>query len=156
MQPSEAEQILELLEALIVLRKIRLRDLEQNLGMSAGTLRRILNGRIELKFRHITDILAILDMPTRTFFKIAYEADDLAEAQSQLARAHRIAHVEPKPITLTPSELEAVVVATIERLGLSVNSPEDFEDGKRRKVAPPRAKKPKSEEKKKVPPQGEK
>ena len=56
MQPSEAERILELLEALIVLRKIRLRDLEQNLGMSAGTLRRILNGRIELKFRHITDI----------------------------------------------------------------------------------------------------
>ena len=96
MQPSEAERILELLEALIVLRKIRLRDLEQNLGMSAGTLRRILNGRIELKFRHITDILALLDMPTRTFFKIAYEADDLAEAQSQLARAHRIAHVEPE------------------------------------------------------------
>ena len=92
-------------------------------------------------------------MPTRTFFKIAYEADDLAEAQGQLARAHRIAHVEPKPITLTPGELEAVVVATIERLGLSVNPPEDFQGGKRRKVAPPRAKKPRSG-KKKVPPQG--
>jgi transcriptional regulator with XRE-family HTH domain len=146
MQPTEAERILELLEALIVLRKFRLRDLEQSLGMSAGTLRRILNGRIELKFRHITDILALLDMPTRTFFKIAYEADDLAEAQSQLARAHRIAHAEPKPITLTPGELEAVVVATIERLGLSVHPPEERHN--REKVA----QKPNSARKKKAAP----
>jgi transcriptional regulator with XRE-family HTH domain len=124
MPPSEADRILELLEALIVLRKIRLRDLEQNLGMSAGTLRRILNGKIELKFRHITDILEVLDIPTRTFFKIAYETDDLAQAQSQLARAHRIAHLEPKPVTFSPEELEALIVATIGRLGLSVHPPD--------------------------------
>ena len=143
MPPSEADRILELLEALIVLRKIRLRDLEQDLGMSAGTLRRILNGKIELKFRHITDILAVLDIPTPTFFTIAYETDDLA--QGQLARAHRIAHLDPKPVTISPKELEAVIVATIGRLGLSARPPDDpqgtsippLEEKK-----PPRRKKP--------------
>ena len=124
MPQSEAERILELLEALIVLRKIRFRDLEQDLGMSAGTLRRVLNGKIELKFRHITDILALLDIPTRTFFKIAYDTDDPAQAPGQLALAHRIAHFEPKPVTFTPGELEAVILAIIERLGFSVHPPE--------------------------------
>jgi transcriptional regulator with XRE-family HTH domain len=150
MPPSESDRILELLEALIVLRKIRLRDLEQDLGMSAGTLRRILNGKIELKLRHITDILAVLDIPARTFFKIAYETDDLGQAQSQLARAHRIAHLEPQPVTLSPEELEAVIVATIGRLGLSVRPPDPQGAGPRpskEKKSPPR-KKPKPRRKK--------
>jgi transcriptional regulator with XRE-family HTH domain len=142
MQTSEAGRILELLESLIVLKKVRLRDLEQSLGMSAGTLRRILNGRIELKFRHITDILERLDMPTRTFFKIAYETDDLSQAQSGLARAHRIAQVEPKPVTLSPSELEAVIVATIERLGLSVQPPDTPAGGQEKATGSGPAKKP--------------
>ena len=116
--PSEAERILELLEALIVLKKVRLRDLEEDLGMSAGTFRRILNGKIELKFRHITDVLALLDIPPRTFFKIAYGTDDLDPAQSQLALAQRIAHPEPKPVSLGPEELEAMIVATLGRFGL--------------------------------------
>ena len=143
MQTSEAGRILELLESLIVLKKVRLRDLEQSLNMSAGTLRRILNGRIELKFRHITDILERLDMPTRTFFKIAYETEDLGEAQSSLARAHRIAQVEHQPVTLSPSELEAVIVATIERLGLHVQPPETPAGGKGKATGSRPAKKPK-------------
>jgi transcriptional regulator with XRE-family HTH domain len=139
MQPSEVDRILELLEALIVLRKIRLRDLEQTLGMSAGTLRRILNGRIELKIRHIAEILAALDMPMRTFFKIAYETDDVAQAHGQLAHAHRMAQFESHPVTFTPSELEAVIVATIGRLGLGVHPPEAQQDAR---TLPLKAQKP--------------
>ena len=125
MPRTEDLRILELLEALIVLRKIKPRDLEVDLGLSAGTIRRILTGKIELKFHHITDILAVLDIPPGTFFKIAYETDDPAEAKSQLARAHRLAQFEPR--AFDSGELEAVVVATLKRLGLKLPSPQESE-----------------------------
>ncbi len=123
---TDDERILELLEALIVLRKIKPRDLEDDLGLSAGTIRRILTGKIELKLHHITDILAVLDIPPGAFFKIAYETEDPAEARSQLARAHRIAHFEPR--AFDSAELEAVVVATLKRLGLKLPSPQEESD----------------------------
>ena len=120
MQPSEA-RILELLDALIGMRKIGIRDMERRLGMSVGTLRRILNGRIELKFRHITDILEALDIPARTFFKVAFETDP-AEVESLLSSAQRLT-AEPKTLSLTREDLEAVVVATVQRLGFSLPPP---------------------------------
>jgi transcriptional regulator with XRE-family HTH domain len=117
MQPSEA-RILELLDALIGMRKFGIRDMERRLGMSVGTLRRILNGRIELKFRHITDILEVLDIPARTFFKVAFETDPV-EVESLLSSAQRLT-AEPKTLSLTREDLEAVVVAAVERLGFSL------------------------------------
>ncbi|HEX4959747.1 MAG TPA: hypothetical protein VF173_02830 [Thermoanaerobaculia bacterium] len=155
MPPSEAARILELLDSLISLKRFRFAEVERRLGMSAGTLRRILNGRIELKFRHITDILGLLDMPPRTFFKIAYETDDLAEAQNELARAHRVSQVEPKPAAFTPSELEAVVVATIERLGLNLH-PADAPARPKTKAAASRPQKKKPKPAKKPGPQDRK
>jgi transcriptional regulator with XRE-family HTH domain len=117
MPPSDdAGRILELLTTLIAMRGLRLRDLETSVGLSAGTLRRVLKGTIELKFRHITDLLAVLDIPTKTFFRIAFDSEDPAQAQLLLAQTLRIP-AEPRPVMLDPQQIEAVVVATMQRLG---------------------------------------
>ena len=87
--------------------------------MSAGTLRRILNGTIELKLRHITDLLTVLEIPTKTFFRIAFESEDSKQAEALLAQALQIAQPEPQPVPLNSQEIEEVVLATIRRLGFA-------------------------------------
>jgi transcriptional regulator with XRE-family HTH domain len=146
MPPSDAGRILQLLNAMIGMRRLRLRDLEGRIGLSAGTLRRILNGTIELKFRHITDLLAVLEIPTKTFFRIAFESDDPDQAQVLLAQALRIAQPESKPVMLSPGQIEEVVLATMKRLGFI--PPIDPKLGAEASSAPPaRRSKPKARKK---------
>src|SRR3954462_7611482 len=68
--PFELSRMTSLLETLIFAKKIRIREVERRLGISNGTLARIFNGKIELKFRHILDLLEILDVQPKTFFKV--------------------------------------------------------------------------------------
>ncbi len=119
MPTSDVERILQLLHAIIGMRRLRLRDLGGRVGLSAGTLRRILNGTIELKLRHITDLLTVLEIPTKTFFRIAFESEDSKQAEALLAQALQIAQPEPQPVPLNSQEIEEVVLATIRRLGFA-------------------------------------
>jgi len=150
MPPSDVGRILELLNAIIGMRRLRLRDLEGRVGLSAGTLRRILNGTIELRFRHITDLLDVLEIPTKTFFRIAFESEDSEQAQALLAQAVRIAQPEPKPIMLNPRELEEVVLATIRRLGFAPPAGPGIAADSSRASAPKTTPKPKKRRKKPV------
>jgi transcriptional regulator with XRE-family HTH domain len=122
-QPPDprAQRVARLLETLVRVKGVSLRQLERQLGASVGTARRIFTGAISLKLSHILDILAILDVPPALFFRIAFEdtaPQALGEAETLLAQAQKI--------TLPKTELEAVpdenflrlVEVALERFGV--------------------------------------
>src|SRR5438270_2384546 len=87
----ETARIPALLEVRIASRKIRIRELERRLKVSNGTCARLFSGKISLKFQHILDILAILDVTPRAFFRVENRQDiqDVLELETdQIGRAH--------------------------------------------------------------------
>ncbi|HSS76862.1 MAG TPA: hypothetical protein VLV54_08955 [Thermoanaerobaculia bacterium] len=116
-EKPEVARILRLLEALLVLRKVRLVALERHLGLSAGTIRRIFNGAIELKYRQVIEILEFLEIPPLAFFQIAYEPQssttDLLAARLDKIRPTEELKVEP----LSRADLMSLVKETLEQLG---------------------------------------
>jgi len=113
----EVARILRLLEALLVLRKIRLVALERHLGLSAGTIRRIFNGAIELKYRQVIEILEFLEIPPLAFFQIAYEPQD-ASIDRLAARLDKIRPTEELKVEpLSREDLMSLVKETLEQLG---------------------------------------
>jgi len=118
-EKPEVARILRLLEALLVLRKVRLVALERHLGLSAGTIRRIFNGAIELKYRQVIEILEFLEIPPLAFFQIAYEPQntttDLLAARLDKIRPAEELKVEP----LSRADLMSLVKETLEQLGYS-------------------------------------
>lgn len=108
---------MRLLEALLVLRKIRLVALERHLGLSAGTIRRIFNGAIELKYRLVIEILEILEIPPLAFFQIAYEPQD-ASIDRLAARLDKIRPADEQKVEpLSRADLLELVKETLEQLG---------------------------------------
>lgn len=69
---AEILRIAALLETLILVRKVPIRRTEKALGLSNGYLARVFSGKIELKYRHILDILEAAGMEPRDFFELAY------------------------------------------------------------------------------------
>ncbi|HEV8578903.1 MAG TPA: helix-turn-helix transcriptional regulator [Thermoanaerobaculia bacterium] len=100
---------------------LSIRTVEARLGLSNGTLRRIFSGRIKLKFDLILDILEILEISPRSFFKVAYEIEDPESLTSEELLNHLRKLGLPEataPPTFQRSEMESVVLETLERLGL--------------------------------------
>lgn len=118
-EKPEVARILRLLESLLVLRKIRLVAMERHLGLSAGTIRRIFNGVIELKYRQVIEILDFLEIPPLAFFQIAYEPND-ASIDRLAARLDKIRPAEEQTIEpLSRADLLELVKETLEQLGYS-------------------------------------
>ncbi|HEV7505110.1 MAG TPA: hypothetical protein VGS07_09380 [Thermoanaerobaculia bacterium] len=118
-EQPEVARILRLLEALLVLRKIRLVALERHLGLSAGTIRRIFNGAIELKYRQVIEILEFLEIPPLAFFQIAYEPQN-ASVDLLAARLDKIRPAEEQKVEpLSRADLLELVKETLEQLGYS-------------------------------------
>ena len=118
MYNADVARILRLLESLLVLRKMRLAELARHLGITAGNLRRILDGRIELKYRLLLDILTYLDIAPLAFFQIVYESQD-ATADHQAASLERLRPVEEQTVeTMSKDELRAFVLEAVEQLGV--------------------------------------
>jgi transcriptional regulator with XRE-family HTH domain len=120
---SESVRIARLLERLIRFQKLAVRTVESRMGISSGTLRRIFSGRIRLKYDHIIEILEILGISPRSFFKIAYEVEEPENLSNDelLSYLHKLALPEaaaPPPPALTRADLEAAVLETLEKLGL--------------------------------------
>jgi transcriptional regulator with XRE-family HTH domain len=117
---SDLERITSLLGALIRVKDRSVRDLERSLGISFGTLGRILSGRIELKFRHVFALLSELDVSPKAFFRMAYEIDDPQGKgfEALLAQLRRLTPVEiTAPVDR--DQLEALIRETLEKLGVT-------------------------------------
>jgi transcriptional regulator with XRE-family HTH domain len=108
----ETARILALLEVLIASRKIRIRELERRLKVSNGTCARLFSGKISLKFQHILDILAILDVTPRAFFRVAYSLEDPGslKAEELLRQVQDLAFPDPPvPAVLSRAEIQRMI-----------------------------------------------
>lgn len=72
MTVDEVTRLTKLLRSAIKLSNISNREIERQLGMSAGTLSRLFSGGIELKVKHILDICDTIHFPPAKFFQAAY------------------------------------------------------------------------------------
>jgi transcriptional regulator with XRE-family HTH domain len=119
--PAELQRITGLLEVLIRIKNRTIRDLERSLGFSAGTLGRILSGKIELKFRLLLDVLELLEVPPKTFFKMAYEIEDPEGEgyQAIISQLRRLKLPEGPTPLYSRAELETVIVETLAKLGVT-------------------------------------
>jgi transcriptional regulator with XRE-family HTH domain len=73
MVEEEVRRVARLLGALTKVRKVPTQRLERKLGLGAGTLHRVFAGRIELKVRHILEVLEALGVEPLWFFRQAFE-----------------------------------------------------------------------------------
>jgi transcriptional regulator with XRE-family HTH domain len=62
-------RVAEYLELLVFDAGVPIRQLETRLNVSHGSVNRILSSKVELKFRHVFEILDIIGMPDEVFFK---------------------------------------------------------------------------------------
>jgi len=116
---AEIQRICRLLEALLVLSKVQPQEVATRLGSTPGTLRRLLAGEIELKLRHILDILEALGISPATFFRVAYDGDPGAgrtpteDAEATVLMASRMRQARRG---YSREDLVEIVEATILRL----------------------------------------
>src|SRR6185436_3471481 len=97
---GEVRRFLHLLEALMRLENLTIRDVERRLGWAKGTLNRIFSGRIELKVRHLLMLASVFGLSAEQFFLLAYARmpEGTTMAQRALAgRREQAATVIPLP-----------------------------------------------------------
>jgi hypothetical protein len=141
MVEKETRRLTNLLESLVRVKKIPVREVERRLDYAGGTMNRIFNGKIEIKLRHILSVLEILEVPPSAFFQIAYEKGGEAMGVEQiLARLERMGLASrPEPPAaqpVTPDDLRRTIAEVLQELGV-VGAPA-------RKGAEPSAAKPKA------------
>ena len=123
---AEVLRIAGLLEGLIAFKKVSIRQLENDLGVSHGTLARIFSGKIELKYRHILDILERLQVTPLSFFELAYQRSDDEDTQEIVAKLGRISMPRPLPQPeVNPDLIQAMVLDALRKFEVL---PPDSED----------------------------
>ncbi len=68
----EVIRVTELLKTAIRIAGVSHREIEKRLGQSPGYLSRLFAGTIELKFRHILEIVKVIQIDPAEFFQLAY------------------------------------------------------------------------------------
>jgi transcriptional regulator with XRE-family HTH domain len=79
--PAEVQRALRLLSALIAAHGYSRKDVDARLGRGAGYVSQILTGRLELKYKHVLEILAALELDPASFFGALYAAPDRGETE---------------------------------------------------------------------------
>jgi hypothetical protein len=127
---DEVRRIARLLEALVKVERVPVRELERRLDMGGGTLNRIFGGKIELKIRHILLVLDALGVKPQTFFDQAWRMPEEEEDQTgtwllesvEKLRARRPPswagfQPEPEPQALTKEDVRRVVIDVMREVG---------------------------------------
>jgi transcriptional regulator with XRE-family HTH domain len=108
----EVARILSLLELLVAAKKVSVREVERRLKVSNGMLGRLFSGKISLKLQHILDLLEILEVTSKTFFRVAYSLDDTGsmKAEELLRQVQSLAFPDsPAPTVLTRAEIQQMI-----------------------------------------------
>jgi transcriptional regulator with XRE-family HTH domain len=118
----ETRRLTGLLESLVKIKRLTVRDLERRLGLSMGTLNKLFAGKRELKVRQILAILKVLSVPPAAFFRLAYEHDDADPASevilTSLDKLVSAGELEPQPVHLSREELHTVVGEILREFGI--------------------------------------
>ena len=91
----EVERQVQSLKLLIKSCNVSVREMERRLELGAGSLNRIFAGRIELKVRHVMQILEELGVEPKAFYRLVY-----GEERPEQTLAERIFELlgdRPKP-----------------------------------------------------------
>jgi transcriptional regulator with XRE-family HTH domain len=122
-QDEEIDRFLRLLEGLMRLENLTIRDLERQLDWGKGTLNRIFSGRIELKVRHLLMLADAVGVEPEEFFLLAYKKmpDKTSTAQRVVVgradlRAAAQPERAPEPQALDTRSLERVMRDMMEKL----------------------------------------
>lgn len=127
MVDDEIRRVARLLETLVKVEKVPVRELEQRLELGGGTLNRVFNGKIELKLRHILLVLEALEIRPLAFFDQAFRARDGEEDEraawllDAVERLRRPTPPEPGPGTVPLSEraVRRIVIDVLHEVGLT-------------------------------------
>jgi transcriptional regulator with XRE-family HTH domain len=126
----ETRRLTGLLESLVKIKRLTVRDIERRLGLSMGTLNKLFAGKRELKVRQILAILKVLNVPPAAFFRLAYEHDDADPGSevvlSSLDRLVAAGDLEPLPVQLSREDLHTMVGEILREFGIlpeTVSSP---------------------------------
>lgn len=136
---SEIRRLADLLEAVLRYRggaentglRVGARAIERKLGWSAGTLSRVLKGKIEFRVRHVLDVLEVLRIPPQDFFELAYGQPNSTTAQElmRFLEARKLRggfDVEPlveKEATVSDAELDLRILEALRRISLKAEPP---------------------------------
>src|SRR5215211_3694778 len=103
-EKSEAEvvRLTNLLASAIKFSGWKQRDIEKSLGLSSGSMSRLLSGGIELKIKHVLEICEVIGFPPSRFFHASYPAaedggSDAARLQRLLEQLHPVPEAQPEP-----------------------------------------------------------
>ena len=119
---AEVTRLTNLLSSAIKFSNWKQRDIEKALGLSSGSMSRLLSGGIELKIKHVLEICGVIGFPPSRFFYAAYPAAD--EGDPQAARVQRLLEQlhpaldeekEPEPAAV-PATASSAQQTEVERL----------------------------------------
>ena len=137
---QDVRRLARLLEALVKVERVPVRELERRLDLGGGTLNRIFTGKIELKVRHILLVLEALGVKPMSFFELAFKVPEGEEEQASarllgsvetLRRRPWLKFQEPEPASLTEDDVRRVVAEALREAGLGLRRPEPARPGKK-------------------------
>jgi transcriptional regulator with XRE-family HTH domain len=118
----ETRRLTGLLESLVKIKRLTVRDVERQLGLSIGNLNKLFAGQRELKVRQILAILKVLNVPPAAFFRLVFEhpdADPTSEAVlSSLDKLAAVVDLEPQPLSLSREDMKTVVGDILREFGI--------------------------------------
>jgi len=127
---QEVLRLARLLEALVKIERVPVRELERRLDLGGGTLNRIFTGKIELKVRHILLVLDALGVKPLAFFEQALKVPEGKEEQTEQTGARLLESVEtlrrrpwmkfqpePEPASLTEDDVRRVIAEALREAG---------------------------------------
>ena len=95
MSHEEIVRIAAALRTAIRLSGISHRQVERELGLSTGSLTRILAGQVELRVRHVLDVCRVIGLSPDRFFGALFPLQDGPESMSRLERGLAQLHAAP-------------------------------------------------------------
>jgi transcriptional regulator with XRE-family HTH domain len=137
---AEIRRLAQLLEAVLRYEggsseglRVGARAIERKLGWSAGTLSRVLKGRIEFKFRHLFDVLEALGFSPKDFFELAYQQPERTLSSQEILRylksrdsrgALNLAVLTKDEGSVSDEELDRRIIQALRRISLQAGEPE--------------------------------
>jgi transcriptional regulator with XRE-family HTH domain len=120
----EVARLRELLRRATRLSGVSNKEIERRLNMSSGSLSRLFAGGIELKVKHVLDILKQIDMPPAAFFHLAFpdeeeDGSDIGIALKGLLGERKTARkdtAQRPPAGPTQEEIEEMVTRALRKM----------------------------------------
>lgn len=115
MADDQVQYLKEMLATQIRRQRITRRSIEQRMGWSHGYLTRLMGGVIELKLRHVFDILAMIEVTPAEFFAEAYPLPP-GRTRPQRAAGQPSDGSEVRLVVMTEEQLERQIEGLVRRL----------------------------------------